>query len=290
MSSDSFEPFDLRAALIALSKAAAFEGAAPGNDNGRSTASPRIDTVEAAIGEPLFQHAQGSSDLSAAGRHLLVRAKQILAEHDKYPRSIDATHRGDPVRVGISSMLLDFLVDHPGNEMLARAIVTSDVCSKIVKEFGDDELDIAMVMDVRDHRSLLGDDLVADFDIEFAWLQADRFVPAAGEPIPIAIWPPDRHIILNSLSEAGRSYKVMFNGPDYAAKLTAVRSGQCLAVVPRHAIAPPFRAAENDHLPAIPPKKILLAVRGDPASERFRTIVDAMSSFPLSGTGDEALS
>jgi DNA-binding transcriptional LysR family regulator len=180
-------------------------------------------------------------------------------------------------------MLLDFLVDHPANDLLANTSVTSDICSKIVKAFDDDDVDVAMVMDVKDHRSTLGDDLVAEFDIEFAWMQTETFELEPNAPIPLATWPPDQHIILNALADNGRAYKVMFAGPDYSSKFTAVRSGQCLAVVPRNAIAPPFVEAEDELLPPIAAKKILLAVRGDPASERYRHIVSVLSSFHLAG-------
>lgn len=232
---------------------------------------------------PVKLDEMAGTDLAEVGRHLLARAHQILAESDRRPRSSDTTGQGGPLRIGISSMLLDFLVDHPAHALLDNASVTSDICSKIVKAFDDDDVDVAMVMDVKNHRSTLGDDLIADFDIEFAWMKAETFALEPDEPIPLATWPPDQHIILNALAEEGRAYKVMFTGPDYASKFTAVRSGKCFAVVPRNAIASPFVEAEDELLPTIAPKKILLAVRGDPSSPRFRHVVSVLSSFQLAG-------
>jgi len=222
-----------------------------------------------------------STNLAEAAQHLLARAHQILAESDRRLRSSGTT--GDGIRIGISSMLLNFLVDHPANAMLKDASVTSDICSKIVKAFDDDDVDVAMVMDVKNHRTTLADDLVAEFDIEFAWMKAETFALEPDDPIPLATWPPDQHIILNALAEDGRAYKIMFAGPDYSSKFTAVRSGQCLAVVPRNAIALPFVEAEDEPLPPIASKKILLALRGDPASERYKQIVSLLSSFHLAG-------
>src|SRR6185312_1639822 len=72
-----------------------------------------------------------STNLAEAAQHLLARAHQILAESDRRLRSSGTT--GDGIRIGISSMLLNFLVDHPANAMLKDASVTSDICSKIVK-------------------------------------------------------------------------------------------------------------------------------------------------------------
>ncbi len=180
-------------------------------------------------------------------------------------------------------MLLNFLVDHPANALLKDASVTSDICSNIVKAFDDGDVDVAMVMDVKNHRAALTDDLIAEFDIEFAWMKAEELALDAGEPIPLATWPPDQHIILNALAEDGRAYKVMFAGPDYSSKFTAVRSGQCLAVVPRNAIVLPFVEAEDETLPLIASKKILLALRGDHTSERYKQIVSLLSSFHLAG-------
>lgn len=226
---------------------------------------------------------KASNNLVEAGRGLLARAHQILAESDARRRSSDKTGADGPIRIGISSMLLNFLVDHPGNALLDNASVTSDICSKIVKAFDDGDVDVVMVMDVKNHRSILGDDLVSEFDIEFAWMKAEALALEPDKPIPLAIWPPDQHIILNALSEDGRDYKVMFSGPDYASKFTAVRSGRCFAVVPRNAIAPPFIAAEDDLLPSVAPRKILLALRGDPQSPHFQQIVSVLSSFHLAG-------
>ena len=228
--------------------------------------------------------AVAGSDLTTIGRRLIDHAHQILAANDTRLRSSDRTLDGDPVRIGISSMLLSFLVDDPSRALLAHATVRSDVCSKIVQAFDDDDIDVAMVMDVRNHRATLGDDLVAEFDIDFAWMKAERFALQPGAPIPLATWPPDQHIILNALSEAKRPYKVMFTGPDYAAKLTAVRSGTCVAVVPRHAIASPLVEATDGDLPAIAPRKILLGVRCARGTDRFERVVSALSSFPLAGS------
>lgn len=226
---------------------------------------------------------KASVNLTDVGRQLLARARQILAENDRRIRSSDTTGQDGPIRIGISSMLLNFLVDHPANAFLDNASVTSDICSRIVKAFDDDAVDIAMVMDVNNHRSILAHDLVAEFDVEFAWMQAKNFKHEPDAPIPLATWPPDRHIILNALAEDGRAYKIVFAGPDYTSKFTAVRSGQCLAVVPRNAIASPFVEAEDDLLPPIAARKILLAVSGDPNSERYKHVVSVLSSFHLAG-------
>ncbi len=234
-------------------------------------------------GGPAEAKVTASANLAEAGRQLLARAHQLLAESDRRLRSSNTTGNVTPIRIGISSMLLNFLVDHPAKALLENASVMSDICPKIVKAFDDDDVDVAMVMDVKNHRSILGDDLVADFDIEFAWMKAATLELESGEPIPLATWPPDQHIILNALSEDGLAYKVMFTGPDYSSKFTAVRSGKCFAVVPRNAIVPPFVEADDDSLPAIAPKKILLAVRGDPHSPRFKQVVSVLSSFHLAG-------
>jgi DNA-binding transcriptional LysR family regulator len=228
--------------------------------------------------------ATAGANLVEAGRQLLARAHQILAESDKRLRSSDITGQDGPIRIGISSMLLSFLVDHPANALLAHAVVTSDACPKIVKAFEDEDVDIAMIMDVKNHRSILGDDLVAEFDVEFAWMKAEAFELDADAPIPLATWPPDQHIILNALSHEGRAYKVMFAGPDYFSKFTAVGSGQCVAAVPRYAITAPFAEATDDLLPPIASRKILLAVRGDPESERYKRIIALLSSFRLAAS------
>lgn len=249
-------------------------------NNGESIADPAIDHAATTINAPLFQTTQSAGELTEIGQHLLDMAHRILGDDDARGKAFDGGGDG-PVRIGISSMLLDFLVDHPDHALLANASVTSDICSKIVTAFDDGEVDVAMVIDVRDHRQRFGRYRICDLDIEFAWMKASSFVLEPDAPIPLATWPADQHIVLNALSESQRPYKVMFTGPDYASKFTAVRSGQCVAVAPRNAIVPPLVAADDPQLPGIAPRKILLAVRGDPTSERFKSIVSVLSSFQL---------
>lgn len=227
--------------------------------------------------------AVASANLADIGRHLIAQAHQLLAESGVGRKTSDTTGNDGPIRIGISSMLLNFLVDHPSNALLETVSVTSDICSKIVTAFDDDDLDVAMVMDVKNHRSTLCEDLVAEFDIEFVWMKSAALKLAPDQPIPLATWPPDRHIILDDLSDGGRAYSVIFTGSDYSSKFTAVRSGKCFAVVPRNAIAAPLVEAQDELLPAIKPKKILLAVRGDRNSDRFRNVVSLLSSFNLAG-------
>jgi DNA-binding transcriptional LysR family regulator len=224
-----------------------------------------------------ISHGSAAADLTAVGWKLLGRAHRILDE-----RAHSKCLSGQaPLRIGISSMLLNFLVDHPANALLATATVRSDICTKIAQAFDADEIDVAMVMDIGNNRATLNGDIVAEFDIAFAWMKTAEFSLEAGVPIPLAIWPADRHIIPGILSDAGRSCRVMFEGPDYSSKLTAVRSGRCLTVVPRHAIAAPFVEADEDELPSIAPKKILLAARSGADEDRLRHVISVMSSFRL---------
>lgn len=219
--------------------------------------------------------------LVAHGQRLLSRAYEILAENNRRLSSVEPPA---PVRIGISSMLLNFLVDHPDHDSIADMPVRSDICSKIVRAFEVGDVDVAMMTDVNDHRKIVGDDLVADFDVEFAWMKARSFEFDPQAPIPLAVWPADRHFVLTMLAGMERPYNVLFDGPDYFAKLTAARSGRCLAVIPRYAIAAPFVAADDLDLPPIAPRKVLLAVRGDPASERFKGVVSVLSSLGLTGS------
>jgi DNA-binding transcriptional LysR family regulator len=283
MSFDRNVPSDVLRLLVAMGEVKGRSSGPPHNDNGQSSAGTRVDVIADTIGEPLFMGTRSGTVLTEAGQQLLDAARRILADNDAQLKMADAVQASDHVRLGISSMLLGFLVDQPGATLPANMSVRSDICSRIVRAFDEEEVDVAMVLDVRDHRQTLGSNLVAEFDIEFAWMKAESFALEPQMPIPLATWPPDQHIILNALCESDTPYTILFTGPDYASKFTAVRSGKCVAVVPRHAIAPPLLPVEDSHLPPIAPKKILLAVRGDPQAERFKAVVSLLSAFPLDG-------
>ena len=264
MSQKPLPPDLLRALTIAK---------APGNDQARRRATgAQIARLAKLTGEPLFSETASGRALTDVGEFVLNLARQMLAAND---RLLAVGDRSD-VRLGVNSMLLDFVIGLSSPQIKSLAVI-SDTCSTIVKAFDARAIDIAMILDVKDHRAALGSSIVAEFEIDFAWVCTREFVFSPEMPIPLALWPADQFIFLDILSRQGITYRPMFTGPDYFAKFSAVRSGNCLAVIPRGAIVPPFIEAKDCALPKIASKKVLLGARGDARSDLLAPIISALS-------------
>ena len=241
----------------------------------------QIKRLQKLIGDPLLTKTASSVALTEIGKLVLDLARRKLSANDALRSLSGVAAQGEPVQVGMNSMLLDFFVNRRDHALSENLAVTSATCSVIMKAFNERQLDVAMVMDIKDHRSALGQNLIAEFEVDFAWIGTSEFAVGAGRPIPLAVWPADHFLFLDALSKTEFAYRPIFSSPDYFAKLAAVKSGTCLAVIPRRAIAPPFIEVDEPYLPKLPSQKALLGVRGDPSSDRFRPIVSALSSLEL---------
>ena len=248
--------------------------------------SPLIERVQKLVRGPLFSTTPDGINLTELGELVLALARQAVALNEAVLQAAVASQKSEHIRLGMNSMLFDCFVSAPSCSEIDNLLVNSDRCPAIMKAFNQRELDIAMVLDVKDHRSNLESSLVAEFEIDFAWIKTTKFVFDPDAPIPLAVWPADEFIFLNALSKAGRPYRVDYTSPDYFAKFSAVKSGKCLAVVPRKAVVFPFVEAREHNLPAIEPKKVLVGVHGDPTSSRFKSIISALSSLDLVSSRD----
>jgi DNA-binding transcriptional LysR family regulator len=241
----------------------------------------QISRLAKLIGQPLVEGTVSNPVLTNIGELALSLAQEMLDANDRVLAAAKAASEPNHVRLGINSMMLDFVVKLSDDPEIPPMVISHDTCSTIVKAFSAQTIDIAMVMDVKDHRSTLGTSIVAEFELDFAWACTNEFVLDREKPVPLAVWPADQFLFLDDLSKRGLAYRPMFSGPDYFAKRSALKSGKCLAVIPRKAIAAPLIEAKKFGLPSVSPRKVLLCANGDAKSARLMPIISALSSFNL---------
>src|ERR1700744_506943 len=99
--------------------------------------------------------------------------------------------------------------------------------------------------------------ILDEFDEPLVWVRARSFVLSPGTPIPILTWPGDDWMI-RTLTRQGLAYNIVFNRPDYHAKLTAVSAGIGLTAIPQRMVPPDLVTAREYYLPDLPPIKALL--------------------------------
>ena len=85
--------------------------------------------------------------------------------------------------------------------------------------------------------------------------------------------------MIRTLTKHGLSFKIVFNSPDYHAKLAAVQAGIGLAAIPASMVPPYLVTAKEYYLPALPRIKALLCVRLGCEAERATALVKRLSAL-----------
>ena len=110
------------------------------------------------------------------------------------------------------------------------------------------------------------------------WVRARTFVLSPGAPIPILAWPGDDWMI-RTLTRHGISYKIVFNSPDYQARLAGVEAGIGLTAVPASMVPPSVIRAREYYLPELPPVETLLCARLGLETDQATALLKQLSAM-----------
>jgi DNA-binding transcriptional LysR family regulator len=85
--------------------------------------------------------------------------------------------------------------------------------------------------------------------------------------------------MIRTLTRHGISYKIVFNSPDYQAKLAAVEAGIGLTAVPASMVPPSVVRAEEYYLPELPLIEALLCARQGLDTEQASALLRQLSAM-----------
>lgn len=199
------------------------------------------------------------------------------------PRLLRQNEQRVSTRVGISGMLMAPFLKGGGADFHNMELY-SDICTSVASSFDANRIDVALVLDVKDNRQKLANEIINEMPIDFAWVCAKNFKLPIDEPIPVAIWSADS-FVLQALEDAGCNYRVVCSSADYRSKIAAVETGGCVAAMPRRAIGSPLVEVPPGNLPPIHTKKVLLGVRGGVVDVHSDPIVSRLRSMSLHSDG-----
>jgi DNA-binding transcriptional LysR family regulator len=91
-------------------------------------------------------------------------------------------------------------------------------------------------------------------------VRSNDFVLSPGAPIPLLTWPGDDRMI-RTMVKQGLPYRIVFNSPDFHAKLAALKAGIGITAIPKRMVPPDLVSAKEYYLPALPPIKALLCAK-----------------------------
>jgi DNA-binding transcriptional LysR family regulator len=216
------------------------------------------------------------------------QARKILEANDQLLRLGGNTEGPQPLRLGLSTLFVQEFIKHQTAETLADIFVHTDHSVPIGKGLIDGYIDVACIFENPAIETEIEQLIINEFKDPLVWVRARNFVLSPGAPVPILTWPGDDWMI-RTLTRHGLSYKIVFNSPDYHAKLAAVEAGIGLTAVPASMVPPFLTRAKEYYLPELPPIRALLCARAGLESDQASALVKSLSALffkgPLQATG-----
>ena len=255
-------PIEIVRTVVAISETGSLTKAAEKLGLSQPAVSSQIKRIQSMVGGALFARTANGTIATQLGKLVLHQARRILEANDQMLRIGGAAHLPQPVRLGLSTLFVREFLGHQNAQSLSDIVIHTDNSVGITKGLIDGYIDIAYILDNPELAGEIAHLIVNEADEEFVWVRSRDFVLSPGSPIPILTWPGD-DLMIRTLTRHGIAYKIVFNSPDYHAKLAAVEAGIGIAAIPRRMIPPSLVWAQEYYLPQLPPVKALLCARSN---------------------------
>ncbi|WP_246660681.1 LysR family transcriptional regulator [Tardiphaga sp. vice154] len=271
-------PIEIVRTVVAISETGSLTKAAEKLGLSQPAVSSQIKRIQSMVGGALFARTANGTTATQLGKLVLHQARRILEANDQMLRLGGAAHLPQPVRLGLSTLFVREFLGHQTAQSLTDVVIQTDNSVGITKGLIDGYIDIAYILENPEMTSEIAHLIVNDTDEEFVWVRSRDFVLSPDSPIPILTWPGD-DLMIRTLTRQGIAYKVVFNSPDYHAKLAAVEAGIGIAAIPRRLIPPSLVWAQENYLPELPPIKALLCARSNLESSQGRKLLEDIATL-----------
>jgi DNA-binding transcriptional LysR family regulator len=255
-------PIEIVRTIVAISETGSLTKAAERLGISQPTVSSQIKRIQVMVGGALFSMTASGTTATQLGKLVLQQARRILEANDQMLRMSGAADPLPPIRLGLSTLFVRAFLGRLTTDNLADVVIQTDNSVGITKGLIDGYIDIAYILENPELTSVISHLIVNETNEEFVWVRARDFVMSPGAPIPILTWPGD-DLMIRTLTRHGLAYKIVFNSPDYHAKLAAVEAGIGITAIPHRMIPPQLVWAQEYYLPKLPPVRALLCVRSN---------------------------
>jgi DNA-binding transcriptional LysR family regulator len=271
-------PIEIVRTVVAIAETGSLSKAGERLGLSQPAISSQIKRLQGLVGGSLFLKTANGTTTTELGKLALHHARRILEANDQLLR-LGGTIDGPPqVRLGLSTLFVEEFVRHQTVETLADIFVHTDHSLAIGRGLIEGYIDIACIYEAPAVEAEIEQMIVNEFEESSVWVRAREFVLRPGAPIPILTWPGDDWMI-RTLTKHGLSYKMVFNSPDYHARLAAVRAGIGLTAIPVRMVPPDLARAREYYLPELPLRKSLLCVRMGLEGDQITTLVKQLSAL-----------
>jgi DNA-binding transcriptional LysR family regulator len=240
--------------------------------------SSQIKRLQSLVGGALFVKTANGTTTTELGKLALQQARRILEANDQLLRLGGNTDGTQPLRLGLSTLFVQQFIRHQTAASLADIFVHTDHSVPIGRGLIDGYIDVACIFENPAIESEIEQLVVNRMKDPLLWVRARSFVLSPGAPVPILTWPGDDWMI-RTLTRHGVAYKIVFNSPDYHAKLAAVEAGIGLTAVPASMVPSTLVRAKEYYLPELPSIDALLCARSGLESEQAPALLKQLSAM-----------
>jgi DNA-binding transcriptional LysR family regulator len=240
--------------------------------------SSQIKRLQSLVGGALFVKTANGTTTTELGKLALQQARRILEANDQLLRLGGNTDGTQPLRLGLSTLFVQQFIRHQTADSLADIFVHTDHSVPIGRGLIDGYIDVACIFENPAIESEIEQLVVNRMKDPLLWVRARSFVLSPGAPVPILTWPGDDWMI-RTLTRHGVAYKIVFNSPDYHAKLAAVEAGIGLTAVPASMVPSTLVRAKEYYLPELPSIDALLCARSGLESEQAPALLKQLSAM-----------
>jgi DNA-binding transcriptional LysR family regulator len=253
-------PIDTVRMMIAVSETGSLSKAAERLGLSQPAVSSQMKRIEGLLGGDLFTKTPNGASPTPLGKLALNQARRMIDANDQMLRLGGTAGGPQPLRFGISTVLVKDFLRHEDATSLSGIVMHTDNSLGITKSLIDGYIDVACFLENLETAADVEELIINERKEEFVWVRSKDFVLSPGMPIPLLTWPGD-DIMVRTLRKAGLAYSIIFNSPDYHAKIVALECGIGLAALPSRMIPAPLVQAKEYYLPPLPPVRMLLCAR-----------------------------
>ena len=280
-------PIEIVRTVVAISETGSLSKAGDRLGLSQPAISSQIKRLQSLVGGALFVKTANGTTTTELGKLALQQARRILEANDQLLRLGGNTDGTQPLRLGLSTLFVQQFIRHQSADSLVDIFVHTDHSVPIGKGLIDGYIDIACIFENPTIESEIEQLVINRMRDPLVWVRAKSFVLSPGAPLPILTWPGDDWMI-RTLTRHGVAYKIVFNSPDYHAKLSAVEAGIGLTAVPARMVPPTLVRAREYYLPELPPIEALLCARLGLESEQASTMLKQLSAMFFSPSAGQA--
>jgi DNA-binding transcriptional LysR family regulator len=270
-------PIEIVRTVVAISETGSLTKAAERLGLSQPAVSSQIKRIQTMVGGALFTKTSNGTTATPLGKLVLHQAHRLLEANDQMLRMGGTAHLPQPIRLGLSTLFVREFLNQQTPQSLSDLVIHTDNSLGITKGLVDGYIDIAYILENPEMTSEISHLIVNEADEEFVWIRSKDFVLSPGAPIPLLTWPGD-DLMIRTLTRHGLSYKIVFNSPDYHAKLDAVEAGIGISAIPKRLIPPTLVWAQEYYLPHLPRIKALLCARSNLETSQGTDLLNEISA------------